>query len=91
MSTGTFLAALVWLTVLQSATPSQGRRNRCLAGGIRVLGATPDTVTLSWNYTCLERHEVSFKVYYEHQAWNACQSDMRDEKRGKGVGNIETR
>jgi len=62
----------------------------CL-NGFRVLGSTPTSITVGWNYTCDE--QARFKVYYEHKGWNACSEhgDTRvDESRGSGVGNAET-
>lgn len=71
-------------------TSRGANNNRCLRG-MSVVGSTPESATVAWNYTCGHLHRVRYKVYYEHKGWIACEGDSRsDERRGRGRGNAET-
>ena len=73
------------------ASAQRGNRNHCLKD-LRVIGSTPSSITLSWDYKCDEsRGRMRYKVYYEHLEWRACKTRSRDERRGgPGRGNYET-
>ena len=49
----------------------------CLSN-LRVKSATNRTINLAWNYTCYaQSNSVLFKVYYEHQNFNACHTGKK--------------
>ena len=70
---------------------STAQRNQCLKN-LRVIGSTPSSITLGWDYKCeVGEGSMRYKVYYEHLEWRACPSGHQDEKRGgPGRGNYET-
>ena len=82
-----FAILLISLSVTSTAV-SQGQP-KCLRR-FRVIGTTPTSITLGWNYNCKAEHEVSYKVYYEHKKWMACPQNVLDSDRGPGRGNFET-
>ena len=74
---------------LSVASAQRGNRNQCLKD-LRVIGSTPSSITLGWDYKC-EESGMRYKVYYEHLEWRACKTRSRDERRGgPGRGNYET-
>ena len=84
---------LVSLSIFVS-NAQRGGRNRCLKN-LRVIGSTPSSITLGWDYKCATEADgdggMRYKVYYEHLEWRACPSGHQDERRGgPGRGNYET-
>ena len=84
---------LVSLSIFVS-NAQRGGRNRCLKN-LRVIGSTPTSITLGWDYKCATEADgdggMRYKVYYEHLEWRACPSGHQDERRGgPGRGNYET-
>ena len=72
-----------------SISVSNAQRNRCLKN-LRVIGSTPSSITLGWEYKCAG-DGMRYKVYYEHLEWRACPSGHQDERRARpGRGNYET-
>ena len=83
----------VILVVALSMSVSNAQRNRCLKN-LRVIGSTPSSITLGWDYKCAAEADgggMRYKVYYEHLEWRACPSGHQDERRARpGRGNYET-
>ena len=57
------LFVTVLFSLLSSTTQQSSRseNNRCLRN-MRILGTTPDSITVGWDYECKGRHDVSYKV-----------------------------
>ena len=67
---------LVSLSIsVSNAQRGGGGRNQCLKN-LRVIGSTPSSITLGWDYKCATGADggMRFKVYYEHLEWRACPS-----------------
>ena len=69
----------------------EGSSRRGCLRDLRVLGSTPTSLTLGWDFRCeSEPGGLKFKIYYEHLEWHACPTGIQDEQRGSGRGNSET-